>query len=154
MNQWELWSLRMPPELHDALKTTAHKTELSMSDIVREGTWLKIQELGECDERVLEAAEIAIRERKERLKVMKPKTRHRAMMLPVQAWNSILDERREYERLGLMRPGVFDSWIALLEENKESIEEDNPEYNLVCESIDVLIQKLRVERDKLFPEGE
>jgi len=153
MKEWEMWSLRMPPELHDALRSTARQSDRTMSDIVRQGTWLEIEAADKCSSEVLEAAEIALRERKERLKIMKPKTRHRAMMLPIQAWNSILTERREYERLDLMCSGMFDSWITLLEENKQSIDDDNPEYVLVCERMDALIQKLREERNKLYPEG-
>jgi len=152
MTDWRMWSFRMPDILQDALKSTSHQTEFTMSEIVRQGTWNRIAELGKCDDETIEAAEIAIRERKERLKLMKPKTRHRSMMQPIQAWNSIQVERDEYERLGLMSRAVFDSWIMLLEENKESIGEDNPEHELVCETFDTLTLKLRKERHDKFPE--
>ena len=146
MNEWKMWSLRMPDILQDALKSTSRQTEFTMSEIVRQGTWDRIEELGKCEPEILEAAKIAIRERKVRLSLMKPKSRHRAMMQPIQAWNSIEVEREEYKKLGLITPEVFDSWITMLEENKASIEDDNPEYKLICDTFDTLILKLREQR--------
>jgi len=53
-----------------------------------------------------------------------------------------------------MCSGASDSWITLLEEEKQSVEKDNPEHAFVCERIDVLTWKLWVEQDELFPESK
>ena len=149
---WTSWALRMPQALKDLLHSASITTERTMSELVRTATFEYLKDLSPTDAEI-EAADISLRARKERVKLEKPKDKYKTSMKPFQAWRTILEEKGECEKYNVLQYDDYDAWVERLLDNKDSIEEDNPVRERILRRLDLLIAQLVEEQKKKFPEG-
>ena len=62
------------------------------------------------------------------------------------AWQTIKKERKAFEELGIINAKDFDAWVRRLEENRDAIVTENPEYERMAEKFNMLIVQLRKEQ--------
>jgi len=133
----------------DRLEEAARLLERSQADIVREALDLHLPSILESTG-MIEACELAVRQRKERMDLEGPKDRHRTGLKPRQAWETIIKEWDVYK--DMLTVDDFDAWIERLVENKKSIDPKNPEYKRVMRKYDMYIARLHEERKKYVEE--
>jgi len=90
---------------------------------------------------------------RERIGLEKAKDQYRARMKPFQTWRTVLEEKEECIKYGVLEREDYDAWIERLEGNKDSIEESNPEGERILRKFDLLIEQLIEEQRTQFPEG-
>jgi len=151
--KWILFSLQMPPTMKYLIEDKSYKLKLKQSELVRQAVddFLLLHADTEQEK---EAAELVSRQRKERLGLMKPKDGYKTEMLVAGAWHTIKNARAEYVDMGILAPFHYDFWIQRLRENIGSLEEDNPNYEVAKRSFLLLIERLEIERNESFPEGD
>jgi len=147
---WFRWNFWMTKSQKDRLEESARLTERSQADIVREGLDLYLVTILKAPE-MIEACELAIRQRRERVGLEPAKDTHITGMKPAQAWGTIEKEKKIYA--GRLTVKDFDAWIVRLEKNKSSIESGNPEYDRVMEKYDIYIAELSEERKQYVADG-
>jgi len=149
--KWILTSFQLPPDTKRQIERKSYELMISQSEFVRQAIDDFLLQHAET-ENERQAAEIIARQRKERLGLVKPKDGYKTEMLIAGAWHTIKNARAEYIDMGILAPFHYDSWIQRLHQNIESLEKDNPNYDVTRRSFLLLIDRLELERSERFPE--
>ena len=146
--EWFRWNLWMTKAQKDRLEEAARELEVSQASIVREALDLHLKDVMAAHERIVAASELAIRQRRERMDLGPAKDTHKTGLKPAQAWQAIKKEWAIYGDDEALTVLDFDDWIRMLEENKQSIDQDNPGRARVMEKYDIYIGRLKEERKR------
>ena len=151
--KWVLFNLYLPPETKYMIEQKAFNMKLKQSELVRQSIDMFLAVHAETDGE-LAAADIASRQRKERLGLMKPKDSFRTEMIIAGAWHTIKKAKAEYEDMGILGAHHYDMWIRRCKDNIKSLDDDNPEREVMIISFTDLMERLGEERDERFPLAE
>ena len=95
-----------------------------------------------------EYAERAMRKRDRLIKFDSPKDKHFGVMMIGTVNDSIKNEIRILEGCGILKSGDYDGFVELIEDEKSAcMEYENGVW--ICEKLDMLIEKLKVEKSVL-----
>jgi len=144
-SKWILFNFQMSPEMKYMIEDQAFKLKITQSQLVRSATEEFLANHAETEQEK-EFAELVMRQRRERLGLMKPKDGYKSEMVIFGAWQTIEKARKELERLGILDAEDFDAWIKRLEENKISIDPENPERSRIQRKFNLLITRLLREK--------
>lgn len=148
---WVFFGFRIPPTLKKIVERIAFRDGISQSELARRAVREYVVSHS-TDEWERKAAKIATRREKEMIKLAQPKDGYRTEMQVKSAWDTIVKQRAYAKKIGVYRRASYGPWIRRLEENVESIDEDNPEGRVAIGSLQILIEKLEDERDSVFQE--
>lgn len=147
-SKWILFNFQMSPEMKYSIEDQAFKLKLTQSQLVRSAIEEFLQTHAETEQEK-EFAELVARQRKERLGLMKPKDGFRTEMQINGAWQTIQKAKEAYKDMGILASYHYNLWIRRLEENIESLDDDNPAKEVAVKSYQALIGILRAEKEKL-----
>ena len=148
---WVFFGFRIPPTMKRIVERMAFRDGISQSELARRA----VNEFvisHSTDEWERKAAEIAARRKGEMIKLAQPKDGYSTEMQVKSAWDTIEKAKTYSKKIGIYRRASYGPWIRRLEENIESIDEDNPEGQVAIGSFRILVEKLEKERDLQFPE--
>lgn len=143
--RWVLFNLRLPPNMKARIESVSLRKGESQSELVRLAIDEYLLKHAESEEE-RKASEIATRQRRERINLMQPKDGFKTEMQVFGAWATIKKARKGFEELGILISEDFDAWIKRLEENKTSIDPENPERIRIQKKFDLLIARLSKEK--------
>ena len=144
-SKWTLFNFRMPTAMKARIEIMALRRGEPQSEIVRLSIDDFLQKHAASDGEK-NAAEISSRQRRERINLMQPKDGYKTAMQLLGAWQTIKKERKAFEELGIINAKDFDAWVRRLEENRDAIVTENPEYERMAEKFNMLIVQLRKEQ--------
>jgi len=144
----EVVTFKVSPAVKARLEIEAREREITQGAIVRAAliSYLEKGGLTELDRDILQ------RETKRRLRDMakgRPMDIHDGIMLVKQVWDVIEKEKKALKECGLLAPDDYDSFIKLVEQNKEVARTYEDGERLVTK-FDSLIERLRKERSNEF----
>ena len=145
--KWILFNFLMPPMMKYRIEHLAFRKRIKQSVMARFAMDEYLAKYAD-EEDDKGFVEMMTRQQQEKMNLARPKDTHTSRMIPIQAWKSIRLEQKEYDIAGVLRDEDFDAWIDCLEQNKASIEQTNPEYERIIGTFDLLIAKLRQEREE------
>ncbi len=150
---WVLFGFRIPPTMKRIVGRMAFRDGISQSELARRAM-NEFVISHSTDEWERKAAEVAARREGEMIKLAQPKDGYRTGMQVKSAWDTIENEKAYSKKIGVYRRASYGPWIRRLEENIESIDENNPEGKVAIGSFRILVEKLKEERELEFPQKE
>ena len=141
----EVITFKVSPAIRAQLEIEAREREITIGAIVRAAviSCLETGDLTELDRDILQ------RETKRRLRDMvkgKPMDIHDGIMLVKQVWDVIEKEKKSLRECSLLTADDYDSFIRLVEQNKEVAKTYEDGDRLVTK-FDTLIERLKQERE-------
>ena len=143
----EVVTFKVSPELKARLEIEARERGITQGAVARKAlaSYLeREEELTELDKEVLQ------REARRRLRNMmkgKPVDAHDGIMLVKQVWDVIEKEKRMLKECDLLAPEDYDSFIRLVEQNKEVARTYEDSERLI-RKFDILIERLEGEKQQ------
>ena len=144
----EVVTFKVSPELKARLEIEARERGVAQGAVIRKALALYLEgkeELTGLDKEVLQ------KEAKRRVRNMmkgKPVGIHDGIVLVKQVWNVIEREKRILKECDLLAPEDYDSFIRLVEQNKE-VARTYEDGERLIRKFDVLIERLRREKQQL-----
>lgn len=152
-NSWDRFNMRMPTTMKTMIVARAAKLNITQSEGVRKGIEMWLLDTAETDDEKATSKTLA-RQRQERVKLTIPKDKFTTWMIPHGAMNAIRKDERKRREDGTLRPEVYNSYIEILEDNRDSIQISNSQYDLLMGDFDILVEQMEEKRDRLQHEDE
>ena len=145
---WIVLTMKMPPSQKARLEKMALELGQSQAKIMRWSFDMFSAEYATTEED-REISALAVRQREEIMSIEKAKDGHKTEMRVISASDTIEKAKRNFRRLGVLRPFHYETWLRRILENVAAISKDNPERDVAIKTLYLLFEKYAQESVEL-----